>query len=295
MSDNKIFDVVLDTDAYNEIDDQFAIAYLLRSKERLNTKAIYAAPFYNTKSSGPEDGMIKSYDEILKVVDLCGEESLKKSVFKGSVSYLADEKTPVYSEAAIDLSKRAMNYTKENPLYVVGIAAVTNIASAILINPEIVNRIVIVWLGGNARHWEDTNEFNMAQDIAAARIVMGCGARLVQLPCIGVVSHFTISGPEIKYWLENKNPLADYLAKNTLKEVENVPCDVPWTRIIWDVTAVAWLLNDNNRFMKSCELNVHLPGYDNLYEERELDNKFTYVRYIIRDALMKDLIDKLLK
>ena len=37
-------DVVLDTDAYNEIDDQFAISYLIKSKERLNTKAIYAAP-----------------------------------------------------------------------------------------------------------------------------------------------------------------------------------------------------------------------------------------------------------
>ena len=43
-------DVVLDTDAYNEIDDQFAIAYMLKSKEKLNTKAIYAAPFFNTNN-----------------------------------------------------------------------------------------------------------------------------------------------------------------------------------------------------------------------------------------------------
>ena len=55
-------DVVLDTDAYNEIDDQFAIAYLLKYTERADTKAIYAAPFHNAKSSGAEDGMIKSYD-----------------------------------------------------------------------------------------------------------------------------------------------------------------------------------------------------------------------------------------
>ena len=61
-------DVVLDTDAYNEIDDQFAIAYLLRSKEKLNTKAIYAAPFFNDKSGGPKDGMEKSYMEILKLL-----------------------------------------------------------------------------------------------------------------------------------------------------------------------------------------------------------------------------------
>ena len=52
-------DVVLDTDTYNEIDDQFAIAYMMRSPE-LRTKAIYAAPFFNENSSGPEDGMLKS-------------------------------------------------------------------------------------------------------------------------------------------------------------------------------------------------------------------------------------------
>ena len=48
-------DVVLDTDTYNEIDDQFALAYLLRSGEKLNVKAIYAAPFFNEKSEGPAD------------------------------------------------------------------------------------------------------------------------------------------------------------------------------------------------------------------------------------------------
>ena len=32
----KKVDVVLDTDAYNEIDDQYAIAYMLQNPERLN-------------------------------------------------------------------------------------------------------------------------------------------------------------------------------------------------------------------------------------------------------------------
>ena len=45
-------DVVLDTDAYNEIDDQFALAYLIKSDEKLDLQAIYAAPFYNCCSFG---------------------------------------------------------------------------------------------------------------------------------------------------------------------------------------------------------------------------------------------------
>ena len=286
-------DVVIDTDTYNEIDDQFAISYLLRSKDKLNTVALYAAPFFNDNSENPCDGMERSYDELLKIIGLCGEEALKKSVFKGSREYLKDENTPVISDAANDLVKRAKMYSPSNPLYVVAIAAITNIASAILIEPDIAKNLVIVWLGGHARHWDHTNEFNMKQDFAAARVIMSSDASVVQLPCMGVVSEFRLSGPDITFWLENKNPLADYLAKNTIKAAEKYAQNKPWTRIIWDVTAVAWLLNENDRFMYSDMVPVRLPGYDGQYEKNELDKKMCYVKHIRRDALMGDLIEKL--
>ena len=41
----EIVDIVIDTDAYNEVDDQFAIAWALRSTERIHVEAVYAAPF----------------------------------------------------------------------------------------------------------------------------------------------------------------------------------------------------------------------------------------------------------
>ena len=67
-------DVVLDTDTYNEIDDQFALAYLIKSADKLNLKAIYAAPFFNEKSEGPADGMEKSFQEIHHILSLMGKE-----------------------------------------------------------------------------------------------------------------------------------------------------------------------------------------------------------------------------
>ena len=48
---------VLDTDTYNEIDDQFALVQAMLSPERIGLEAIYAAPFHNKRSSGPGDGM----------------------------------------------------------------------------------------------------------------------------------------------------------------------------------------------------------------------------------------------
>ncbi len=283
-------DVVLDTDAYNEIDDQFAISYMLRSKEKLNVKAIYAAPFLNQHSESPKDGMEKSYNEIFKILELA-KESVE--VFKGSDGYLADEATPVISDAANDLVKRAMDYTSENPLYVVAIGAITNVASALLLKPEIAEKIVIVWLGGHALHYHDTYEFNMFQDIAAARVVVNSGAAFVQLPCNGVVDSFRISGSDLEHWFKGKNELADYLAINTINEVSSYVGNRAWSRVIWDVTAVAWLLNDNNRFMQSRIVPRHLPTYDHQYQLDDNAEHMTYVYHIERDELLNDLIEKI--
>ena len=284
-------DVVLDTDTFNEIDDQFALAYLLRSKEKLNTKAIYAAPFLNDRSVSAADGMEKSYNEILKLLSLMNETA---DVFRGSEQFLSDEKTPVLSSAAQDLAKRANAYSPEQPLYIIAIGAITNIASAILLNPAVAENTVLVWLGGHALHYHNTNEFNMRQDVAAARVVMQSGIPFVQLPCMGVVSAFTVSKPELEFWLKGKNPLADYLAENTIQKAESYAKGTAWTRSIWDVTAVAWLLNDDDRFMLSRLIATPLPSYDHYYSINPQAPLMRYVYHIKRDQLMTDLFRKLI-
>ncbi len=204
-------DVVLDTDTFNEVDDQFALAYLLRSRERVRLRAIYAAPFFNENSTSPADGMEKSYQEIGKIVDLCGCPEMRQVTFRGATGYLPDAQTPVDSPAARDLVARAMAQPEGKPLYVIGIACITNVASALLLEPQIARKIVLVWLGGHAHHWPHTKEFNMAQDVAAAQVVFGCGVPLVQVPCFGVVTHLAVSPLELQHWMKGKNPLCDYL------------------------------------------------------------------------------------
>ncbi len=283
-------DVVLDTDAYNEIDDQFAICYLLKSGDKLRTKAIYAAPFKNERSESAADGMEKSYREIQKLLLLAGES---REVYRGAERFLPNEKTPVSSAAASDLVARAKGYTPEDPLYVVAIGAITNVASALLIEPTIAENIVVVWLGGNALHYHDTREFNLIQDIAAARVVFTSGVPLVMLPCMGVVSAFTVSRYELEHWFVGKNPLAAYLAENTIAAAEAYAAGKPWTRVIWDVTAVAWLLNDGNRFMLSRLEKTPLPTYDHTYDcTRDLP-ECRYVYHIHRDRLLADLIARI--
>lgn len=284
-----VVDAVLDTDTYNEIDDQFALAYLLGYREKINTKAIYAAPFFNSHSSGPADGMEKSFDEILNLLNLMGENQRICDVYRGSTAYLPNETTPVISDAAQHLCRLAMDYTAENPLYVIAIGAITNVASALIMCPEIRERIVIVWLGGHSRHWPKTDEFNMVQDIAAARVVFNSGAPLVQLPCMGVVSSFTVSEAEMKTWLLGKNPLCNYLVQHAIDEV-TYAAGRPWTRVIWDVTAVAWLVGD---FTLDEVIPAPIPEYDSRYGTGCDRHLIKCVYHVHRDRLFEDMVKRL--
>ena len=289
-------DVILDTDAYNEIDDQFAIAYMFANPEKINVKALYAAPFYfpemNNKSTSPKDGMDRSYDEILKVLAMIDvAQSIKDEVYKGSEIFLKDDQTPVDSPAAQHLAKIAMQYDSKNPLYVVAIGAISNIASAILLNPEITQRIVVVWLGGHALHWPDTKEFNMHQDIPAARVVFNSGVPLVLLPCHGVVSSFTVTEAELSKWLLDKNDISHYLASNTIEEVTYAK-GRPWARVIWDVVAIAWLLDE--QFMSESLEKCPIPQDNGYYSHSTNRHFMKYVYHINRDALIDDLFKKLL-
>lgn len=283
-------DMVLDTDAYNEVDDQYAISYMLSNRGRLNVKAIYAAPFSNIRSDGPCDGMEKSYDEIKKVLSLIGgAEGIQ--VYKGSAGYLPDEKTPVASPAAEHLAGLAMEYSMDKPLYVAAIGAITNIASAIIINPKIIDNIVVIWIGGNALHWPETREFNMVQDIAAARVVFGCGVPLVQLPAMGVLSAFTVSEADLNAWLVGKNKICDYLTGITIRDSSDGAQGKPWTRVIWDVAAIAWLV-DGRFFLERLERSP-IPEYDGHYAHDCTRHFIKYVYHVNRDELAADLFGKL--
>ncbi len=292
-------DVVLDTDTANEVDDQYALAYLLRSGNRLRTQAIYAAPFFdrtrrfgNFASDSAEEGMEKSWQEIQAILSLMQREDLADRVFKGSTRFLDRETVPVLSPAAEDLAARAMAYTSEHPLYVICIGAITNVASALLLNPDIADRIVIVWLAGHAHDWPDCIEFNLFEDVAASRVVMTSGAALVQVPCMGVVSAFAVTPLELEHFLRGKNALCNYLVDYTIGDTKRTTPDTLWSRPIWDVTAVAWLLGG---FMEDRITKAPCPTYDGRYLFAEDGRCIRYVYHIHRDRLFRDLFEKLSK
>ena len=292
-----IVDVILDTDAYNEVDDQFALAYLIRSEESVRMEAITAAPFYRDprigvcRSENPGDGMEKSYYEILKVLKLAGREDLCGRVCRGARSYLADELTPVPSEAAERILEISRDYSALQPLYIVALGAITNVASALLMDPTLVNRCVVVWLAGHAHHWNDCSDFNMSQDMAASRIVFGCGVPLVQFPMFGVVSEFRFSKPELEYWFRGKNALCNYLIDNTYEYAKLKYNYAGWSKPLWDLATVCWVVQGD--FVKSACVPAPVPTYDCGYSIDMTRHPMQYVYCVEKDPLIADIAAKL--
>jgi purine nucleosidase len=234
-----IVDAVLDTDTYNEIDDPFALAYCMLSPERLKMKAVYAAPFFNARSKSPADGMEKSYHQIFDVLTRIPGANKPDFVFRGSTEFMAHPTKPVRSDAAEHLIELA-HQKRKKPLYVIAIGAITNISSALVLDPSIAKKIVVVWLGGHPTYWPHTREFNLKQDPVGTRVLFDCGVPLVQVPCLGVTSHLLATVPELELYLKGRGALGNYLLK-IFKDFHDD--HFGWAKVIWDIAPVAWMIN----------------------------------------------------
>jgi len=278
--------MVLDTDTGNEIDDQFALVYALISPE-LNVQAVYAAPFTNNRSTGPADGMEKSYEEILRILSRL-EKSPNGFAFKGSSTYLSDLKNPERSPAALDLVERARKSKPEDPLYVVAVGAITNVANAILIDPSIIRNIVVVWLGGNGLNWPDQREFNFRQDLKASRIIFDCGVPFVQLPCTPVVTHFATTVPEMERYVAGRGAIGDYLLaifKDYRKD------HFGWSKVLWDMTAVAWVIDDKSLPSDLVHSPIVTDNYTFSFDQSR--HLIRTVNFVQRDPIFRDFFTKL--
>lgn len=278
--------MVMDTDTFNEIDDQFAVIYALLSPEKLKVEAFYAAPFHNELSNGPRDGMEKSYNELIRIRKLMNKEDIP--VYRGSESYMPGAESPVASEAARDLVERAMASDPVEPLYVVAIGAVTNVASAIAMEPRIIERIVVVWLGGHSLEWPDTREFNLIQDVHASRVLFDSGVPLIQVPCMGVASNLTTTLSELRDYVLPSGRIGEYLYET----YRNCAADhYAYSRVIWDISVIAWLINPEwapSHLTQSPRISE--DGRWSIDASRHL---IRYVRFIHRDPVFRDLFRRI--
>lgn len=288
LSDEKK-NVILDTDAYNEVDDQFCIAYMMKRPEKINLLSMTAAPFYKPHLTSVEEGMEQSYQEILNIQKLVDPNS-KIPVYRGARTFMKDRYTPVESEACDNIIKTVME--GEEKVIIVAIGAITNVASAILKCPQIAERTSVIWLGGHATHLPYQPgrgvEFNLRGDIPAAQVVFDSGINLVQIPCLGVCSAMSTTWMELDYYLRDKNEVCNYL----IDIVKGVSAHkYAGSRVIWDVSAATLLLClDAFELAEAACPKVEDDGRYTLDPDR---HPYLYVQTLRRDRYFADLFKTL--
>lgn len=285
--------VVIDTDTYNEIDDQYAVAYGILSPERMEVEAVYAAPFLNDRSTSAGDGMEKSYQEILRILKFLGRKP-EGFAFRGSERFFGAAGKPVDSPAARDLIAKALA-PRSTPLYVLTIGCPANVSSAILMEPKIKERIVVVWLGGTTHEWPSAREFNLEQDIHASRVLFDSGVPLVQIPTKNVSEHLRTTLPEMERFLKGRSPLGDYLFNQFLEYAKagtkGRQDTYPWSKVIWDISTVAWVVQP--RWIPSALVPSPVLTDDFRWKKEPGRRPIRVATNALRDPVFYDLFEKL--
>jgi inosine-uridine nucleoside N-ribohydrolase len=207
--------VIIDSDAKNEADDQFAIVHALLSPS-LDLRGLIAAHFGTSRS---DRSMEESREEIDLLLHLMGLEN-QVTVASGASTRISDEQTARDSSGAELIIAESKLTSPEEPLFVAFLGPLTDMASAILLDPSIVKRnVVVIWIGGVGYGGVETYpgvEFNLRNDIAAANVVYDSGMTVWQVPS-NVYSQVSVSYAELEEKIGGTSKLADYLINQTVE------------------------------------------------------------------------------
>ncbi len=283
MENHKI-NVILDTDTYNECDDQFALAYMIKSQDIFNINAITIAPYsHKERNEAVISGREKSYNEVLKICNWLNFDTTNK-VFKGAENYIQNG----YDESNPAIDKIIEIALKNEKTYIMAIGAITNIALAIKKEPKIINKIEVIWLGGNELGYKDNLEYNFKQDIQAVKIVFNSKVNLTVLPCKDVVSKLKIDINTLKERLTNKSELCNYLVDRFYNDGYH---GIQKERVIWDISVIAYMINSN--WFKFKEVSCPNISDDTSYKLIKDRHKVKFITDINRNDIYNDLFEKL--
>ncbi len=242
----------------------------------------------------PDEGMERSYEEILRVFDKVGVSSAGL-VHRGAAGYLTSLDAPLQNpsvEAIIDLAK-----TGTEPLYIAAMGCVTNVASAMLLAPEIIRNIVVIWTSAYPSSAPHCNQpsLNLVQDRLASKLVFDCGVPHVYLPGYHVGAQLKISLPEMETFVKGRGAIGDYLhhlyTNNPLHDMYAIEDTDQRTWVIWDIIDIAWLLNPD--WVPTIVTPSPVLNDDLFWEHPKGRHLMREAHDVQRDAIFMDFYDKL--
>lgn len=237
----KIVRLIINTDAKNEADDQFAIVQAMLSPKFENVGMI--AAHYGTHHA---DGMERSFRELEVIFEKMGFPK-DGMIYHGAPHALPDKTTPVPSEGAELIIREAMKNDKR-PLFAIFLGPLTDLASALLMEPQIASRMKVIWIGGG-RYPAGSIEFNLGNDICAANVVFQSSIEVWQVPK-NVYEMMPLSLAELEQKVVPCGEIGEYLLKQLdehahEEEPRNSVFRTGETWVVGDSPAVGLLLYEH--------------------------------------------------
>jgi len=280
--------VILSTDVGNEIDDQWAIAYLL-TNPNFDVRAIVSAQ----APSLPAPSAHASYEILVDEVEKRLGMAVHPPLFEGSSEPLADLQTP-HPNAGVDyLIETSKQFSSSNRLTVLTIGAATDVASAILKDRSVTERIRVVAMGFRSLA-EGGHEFNIENDPKAWQaildsnvpVVIGAGDVCQRDLGMGFdhTKTFLAQRGAVGAWLWGE--YQDWYFRN-VKPLRKNDFSKPW--IIWDIITLAYLEG------MTTQNEVERPKLadDLSFQKTGSDKKITWITNVDSSRLWEDFAKRL--
>jgi len=295
--------LIYDTDANNELDDQFALMYLLVNGPTFDLEGVTVNA---TKSGGNIDGHYEEAKRILQLGERYGQIPLCKGAdgsFESIRPYVKEEDFD--GKAGVDFIIEQANKKHEQELILLAVGKLTNVALALERDPSIAEKVRVVWLGSN---YPKPGEYNQDNDTVSMNFVLNTqvpfemvtvrygepsGTDAVKVTQQEINERMPGKGPQIKIPIEGRHGgefynFGDYAV--SLFEHIDYHGDPP-SRALFDMVAAAVLKNPKWGEKKEIPAPILI---DNQWVERP-DNfrKIILWENFDRDAVMKDFYNTL--
>lgn len=297
--------ILIDTDANNELDDQHALAYAFLN---LDIFDVVGVTVNNTRNG---DGIQGQYDEAERIIKLFGLEDEVPLLMGAEKSYEQISSTikqvDFDGQPAVDFIINEAMKMEEEKLILVPIGKLTNIALAILKEPQIIDKISVIWLGGN---YPDPGEYNLDNDTTSVNPVIESGVEFEMVTVRYSESTGTaavrVGLAEIQKNMKGKGPVVKRSVigrhGDKFNSFGNYSADLfenarmygnPPARSLFDMAVLAILKN------KDWGERVEIPAPklvgNSWLEQPNNNNKISYWENFNRDAIVNDLFELMQK
>jgi inosine-uridine nucleoside N-ribohydrolase len=273
--------VILSSDCGTEIDDQWQVIYVAVSPE------IEPLGFIGNHARNSLTGAA-ARDTMLDVLENHLQLREHPPVLAGSDAPLASLSTPNDNEGVHFLIEQSRRFSPTERLSVLIIGSHTDVASAILTDPSIVQRIRVImmgmvgWPGGN-------DEWNVKNDPDAARVVFSSGVPLV-VGCSEVcIRDLSFTTEECQALVGDLGPCGAWLAKSFADFGGRLDHEGRKVWPIWDCITGAYLLG----FATVTEHHRPRIGPELLFDHMNPQGQLTWVTQVDTGRFWADFAGKL--